>query len=84
MDDLLDDDEPLDAAPSVPSGLKKLRACLVSRLVKTEAQWIDEGCENVPSLPMQGDRDAMLQCTTPHFDGCVRKRALRLAVRWRG
>jgi hypothetical protein len=73
MEDLLDDEDlGADSAPSVPIGVKKLRACLVSRLVKTETQWLDEGCENVPDLPMRGDRDAMMQCTTPHFDGCAR------------
>lgn len=69
MEDLLDEEPGESSAPSVPAGVKKLRACLVSRLVKTEAQWLDEGCENVPELPMRSDRDAMLQCTTPHFDG---------------
>mmetsp|Transcript_8500 Transcript_8500/g.21944 ORF Transcript_8500/g.21944 Transcript_8500/m.21944 type:complete len:126 (-) Transcript_8500:271-648(-) len=71
MDDLEDDDPVADQVPSVPIGTKRLRACLVSKLVKTEAQFIEEGCENVPELPIRGDRDAMLQCTTPHFDGMV-------------
>jgi len=79
MEDLLNNDA--DQAPSVPIGVKKLRACLVSRLVKTEAQWLDEGCENVPELPMRGDRDAMLQCTTPHFDGSAAHRRARGRLR---
>lgn len=70
MDDLEDDDPVEDKVPSVPIGVKKLRACLVSKIVKTEAQFLEEGCENVPELPIRGDHDAMLQCTTPHFDGC--------------
>lgn len=81
MEDLLDDEPGESTAPSVPIGVKKLRACLVSRLVKTENQWLDEGCENVPELPIRGDRDAMLQSTTPHFDGQAARAPRREARR---
>lgn len=56
--------------PIVPATTKRLRACLVSKLIKTEQQFLDDGCENVPELPMRGDRDYVLDCTTTDFEGC--------------
>jgi len=75
MEDLALDDDDLggaeEKAPIVPAGTKRLRACLVSKLIKTEQQFVDEGCENVPELPMRGERETVLECTTTDFDGMV-------------
>lgn len=37
-----------------PSASKNLRACLRCSLVKTEAQFLNTGCENCPALGLQG------------------------------
>ena len=55
----------------VPLGDRKLRACLVTGLVKTEDQWINEGNQNVKCLDTTRDRELMFEVTSPNFDGCV-------------
>ena len=80
------DDEDFDALPVVPLGDKKLRACMVTGLVKTEEQWVREGNDNVACLNMTGDRDMVLQCTSSNFDGlmAVMKPTESWAARWQG
>merc|ERR1712224_32330 len=55
----------------VPSDLKKLRACLRCYLVKTETQFIQDGCENCPFLRLDEDPDNVYACTTSSFEGIV-------------
>jgi transcription elongation factor SPT4 len=40
-------------------------------LIKSEAQWLKEGCENCPQLDIQGDIDRMIDCTTVGYDGMI-------------
>ena len=53
----------------VPHGDRRLRACLVTGLVKTEDQWLQDGNENVPCLDTTRDRELMFEVTSPNFDG---------------
>ncbi|KAI5190175.1 transcription elongation factor SPT4 [Nematocida sp. AWRm77] len=50
---------------------KRLRACLGCSLVKTQAQFREEGCENCPSLRIKENLDNVLECTTDKFTGVV-------------
>jgi transcription elongation factor SPT4 len=65
----LEEDE--ERLPVVPLGDRKLRACLVTGLVKTEEQWVRDGNDNVPCLVLRGDREMMFECTSADFDGMV-------------
>lgn len=56
---------------SAPEAYTRLRACLKCRLIKTESQWLKEGCDNCPNLEIQGDVDRMVDCTTPGFEGVI-------------
>ena len=81
----MDADE-FDALPVVPLGDRKLRACMVTGLVKTEDQWYQEGNDNVACLQMQKDRDIVMECTSAQFDGLisVMKPSESWAARWQG
>jgi len=50
---------------------KGLVACLTCKLVKTQEQFLDNGCENCVSQSMIGDSDRVLECTTNDFQGLV-------------
>lgn len=50
---------------------KRLRACLGCSLVKTQAQFREEGCENCPSLRIKENLDHVLDCTTEKFTGVM-------------
>ena len=82
----MEDEPELEQLPVVPLGDKKLRACLVTGLVKTEDQFLREGNDNVPCLDMKGERDMVLQCTSANFDGlvAVMKPNESWAARWQG
>ena len=75
-----------DQLPVVPLGDKKLRACMVTGLVKTEDQFYREGNDNVPCLSMAGDREMVLECTSANFDGmiAIMKPDQSWAARWQG
>ena len=81
-----DGEDDFDQLPVVPLGDKKLRACLVTGLVKTEDQFLREGNDNVPCLNMQGDREMVAQCTSANFDGmiAIMKPSESWAARWQG
>ena len=49
---------------------KHLRACFVCKLVKTEKQFIEDGCENCTWLDMD-DRQKVQEFTTSNFTGSV-------------
>jgi len=40
-------------------------------LVKTTAQFEENGCENCAFLDMKADRNRVLYCTSPTFDGII-------------
>jgi transcription elongation factor SPT4 len=50
---------------SVPARMKGLRACVTCRLVKNEAQFLDDGCENC------GEIERIHSETSPTFHGLV-------------
>lgn len=80
------DDEEDELLPVVPLGDKKLRACMVTGLVKTEDQFLREGNDNVQCLNMIGDREIVHQCTSSNFDGliAIMKPSESWAARWQG
>ena len=51
---------------SYPKSLKKLRACTQCRLIKTEEQFLSEGCENCKI-----DEKEISTYITPHFKGMI-------------
>merc|ERR1712085_79730 len=58
----------------VPNDMKNLRACLRCYLVKTDAQFAAQGCENCDFLQLGGpggDRERLWSCTTSNFEGVV-------------
>ncbi|KAL1526356.1 hypothetical protein AB1Y20_015070 [Prymnesium parvum] len=73
-------------APVVPAGDRKLRACLVTGLVKTEDQWLRDGNENVECFEMARDREVVLSCTSAKFDGlmAVMKPEQSWTAKWQG
>ena len=56
---------------SPPAGYTKLRACLKCRLIKTEDQWMKEGCDNCEGLDIKNDIDRMINCTSARFEGMI-------------
>uniref|UniRef100_A0A7S2D8A4 Spt4/RpoE2 zinc finger domain-containing protein n=1 Tax=Haptolina brevifila TaxID=156173 RepID=A0A7S2D8A4_9EUKA len=82
----MDDEEEFDMLPVVPLGDKRLRACLVTGLVKTEEQWYKDGNDNLDCLNMKGDRDMVSECTSNNFDGLVAmmKPSESWVARWQG
>ena len=80
------DDFEEEIAPVVPAGDRKLRACLVTGLVKTEEQWLRDGNENLPCLEMTGDREMVQGCTSAKFDGlmAVMTPNASWTARWQG
>ena len=80
------DDFDEEITPVVPASDKKLRACLVTGLVKTEDQWLRDGNENLACLEMMGDREMVQACTSPNFDGlmAVMQPTASWTARWQG
>lgn len=58
--------EPLDSK-ILPGRLQNLRACLLCRLVKTEVQFAEDGCDNCPEVRL----GTVAQFTSPTFQGFV-------------
>eukprot|EP00199_Chlamydomonas_sp_CCMP681_P004745 CAMPEP_0119116270 /NCGR_PEP_ID=MMETSP1180-20130426/52187_1 /TAXON_ID=3052 ORGANISM="Chlamydomonas cf sp, Strain CCMP681" /NCGR_SAMPLE_ID=MMETSP1180 /ASSEMBLY_ACC=CAM_ASM_000741 /LENGTH=129 /DNA_ID=CAMNT_0007105399 /DNA_START=220 /DNA_END=609 /DNA_ORIENTATION=- len=50
---------------------KSMRCCFVCRLVKSERQFIEAGCENCAFLQMDEDRVRVQDYTTPNFSGLI-------------
>ncbi|KAJ9515984.1 Spt4/RpoE2 zinc finger-domain-containing protein [Haematococcus lacustris] len=50
---------------------KAMRCCFVCRLVKTEHQFLSDGCDNCSWLEMKEDRDKVQDYTTPSFSGLI-------------
>mmetsp|Transcript_7724 Transcript_7724/g.23027 ORF Transcript_7724/g.23027 Transcript_7724/m.23027 type:complete len:123 (+) Transcript_7724:79-447(+) len=70
----------------VPHGDRRLRACMVTGLVKTEEQWVRDGSENVPFLLSPNEREIVFEVTSPNFDGLVAmmKPDESWVARWQG
>mmetsp|Transcript_4488 Transcript_4488/g.9655 ORF Transcript_4488/g.9655 Transcript_4488/m.9655 type:complete len:130 (-) Transcript_4488:518-907(-) len=50
---------------------KSLRACFVCRLIKSEMQFLESGCDNCQFLELEGDRARTSDYTTPSFAGMI-------------
>jgi transcription elongation factor SPT4 len=63
-------EEPTKPTSQIPTGIKKLRACVHCKLLKTEEQFKKEGCENCNS---DNTINAMnyLDHTTTNFEGVI-------------
>lgn len=56
---------------SPPAGYSKLRACLVCKLLKTEDQWLKEGCGNCPGPDNIKDIERVQEYTSAVFEGVL-------------
>uniref|UniRef100_A0A0G4G9U6 Spt4/RpoE2 zinc finger domain-containing protein n=1 Tax=Chromera velia CCMP2878 TaxID=1169474 RepID=A0A0G4G9U6_9ALVE len=65
----VDDDARI--AERVPKSVKRLRACLTCKLVKTYEQFYDSGCDNCVEFAIQGERNAVESYTTAEFAGFI-------------
>eukprot|EP00053_Salpingoeca_punica_P025010 m.15547 g.15547 ORF g.15547 m.15547 type:complete len:119 (-) comp7402_c0_seq2:234-590(-) len=55
-----------------PSNKRNQRACLLCSLVKTQEQFLQDGCDNCEHhLHLQGDLDRVYECTSVDFFGIV-------------
>mmetsp|Transcript_6897 Transcript_6897/g.14362 ORF Transcript_6897/g.14362 Transcript_6897/m.14362 type:complete len:149 (+) Transcript_6897:113-559(+) len=54
-----------------PDSMKGLRACKRCGMIRSLAQFYDEGCPNCPFLEMLEARAAVGECTTAFFEGTV-------------
>ncbi|KAI5181909.1 transcription elongation factor SPT4 [Nematocida sp. AWRm80] len=55
---------------SIPTSIsKRLRACMGCSLVKTQAQFREEGCDNCIVFGMKDNIDNVLDCTSDKFTG---------------
>ncbi|KAI8895496.1 Spt4/RpoE2 zinc finger-domain-containing protein [Globomyces pollinis-pini] len=51
---------------------RKLRACMLCSLVKSQTQFIRDGCDNCDEvLSMKNDTDRVLDCTSGNFEGVI-------------
>ena len=59
-------------ADILPLEKKKLRACLLCSLIKTQRQFLREGCDNCDEiLRLKGSADRVAVCTSAGFDGMI-------------
>eukprot|EP00245_Coleochaete_scutata_P007911 TRINITY_DN23723_c0_g1_i1.p1 TRINITY_DN23723_c0_g1~~TRINITY_DN23723_c0_g1_i1.p1 ORF type:complete len:114 (-),score=16.37 TRINITY_DN23723_c0_g1_i1:262-603(-) len=59
-------------AAQIPTDYSRhLRACLRCMLLKTFEQFREIGCENCPFFEMEGEKERILDCTTPNFTGVI-------------
>eukprot|EP00048_Salpingoeca_helianthica_P018122 m.240834 g.240834 ORF g.240834 m.240834 type:complete len:109 (-) comp23705_c0_seq1:25-351(-) len=57
---------------TVPSAKRHQRACVECKLVKTEEQFLKDGCENCePRLRLAGSDDRVAKFTTKNFFGMI-------------
>ena len=64
---------------------RKLRACLLCSLIKSQAQFRKDGCNNCDEvLGLKGSMDRILDCTSANFEGVisVMKPELSWVSRW--
>ena len=56
----------------LPIEKRKLRACLLCSLVKTQAQFRRDGCDNCEEvLSLRSSMERVTDCTSPNFDGMI-------------
>lgn len=61
-------DPTLQVDPKIlPNRLSNLRACLQCKLIKTEVQFAEEGCDNCPNVGLSN----LSSYTTPTFQGML-------------
>jgi len=54
----------------IPNSYKKLRACKTCRLVKSDDQFLKDGCDNCQDYDY-GDMDSLGEHTTANFSGMI-------------
>lgn len=56
----------------LPSETRRLRACMLCSLVKTQTQFKLNGCENCEQvLHLRGDNERIADCTSANFEGLI-------------
>lgn len=57
---------------ALPAELRRLRACLLCSLVKTQTQFRRDGCDNCEEvLQLRASTERIQDCTSPAFDGLI-------------
>lgn len=67
----MEDQEPGTSAPPPTELGKNLRCCYGCRLVKSFAQFYEQGCDNCPFLALDGDKERIYDSTTTEFSVSV-------------
>ena len=67
-EEVKDEQEPTYAA--VPNSLKKLRACVKCKLIKTAEQFLEKGCDNCFDIEING-ADDLQDATSTNFSGMI-------------
>ncbi|KAF1966414.1 transcription initiation Spt4 [Bimuria novae-zelandiae CBS 107.79] len=56
----------------IPTGqFRNMRACMVCSIVKTQAQFMKDGCPNCSFLELRGNADQVADCTSQVFEGLI-------------
>lgn len=55
----------------VPQTTRNLRACMICSVVLSSSNFQTSGCPNCPFLELQGNNDAVQECTSAVFEGMI-------------
>jgi transcription elongation factor SPT4 len=56
----------------IPTGqFRNMRACMVCSIVKTQQQFLSQGCPNCSVLELRGNQDMIAECTSQVFEGLI-------------
>lgn len=50
---------------------RNMRACMVCSIIKTQQQFLNQGCPNCAFLELRGNADAIADCTSQVFEGLI-------------
>ncbi|KXS14597.1 transcription initiation Spt4 [Gonapodya prolifera JEL478] len=55
-----------------PTDTRRLRACLVCSILKSQRQFLTEGCDNCePILKLKGSSARIEECTSANYEGII-------------
>lgn len=67
-----DSNEMASANNFIPTGqFRNMRACMVCSIVKTQQQFLSQGCPNCSFLELRGNQDMIAECTSQVFEGLI-------------
>merc|ERR1711964_872767 len=59
------------SAINIPNDMKRLRACIRCKIIKTENQFLKYGCPNCPFFNMKNKIESVMLSTSPNFQGVI-------------